>query len=374
MKYYDTGFDEYVQSVRSYNIHPELESQLNAFPKEITQFSNVILYGPPGVGKYSQALAMIQRYSPSQLRYDKKIVICNEKTEKKTRDPPRGEKKKTSVTTAKRNDFVYRISDIHYEIDMSLLGCNSKTLWHEIFFQIVDIVSVKTQKVGIIFCKNMHCIYNELLDVFYSYINHPLRHLNVQLHFVLLTESIGFLPNSILNSFDIIRVQRPATRHYTEVMRLQPRTLFGSKQTFFVSQEECQQVTSNMNSFGNDAITNLKEVHVLKRCNESTIPNDVFNTIVDDIVFKMLQPDKLQMNDFRNSLYDMLVYNLDISECVCHILFYMVQYGHLDDTEVYDVLMETFTFFKYYNNNYRPIYHLESIIYYMMSKIHWKTD
>jgi len=213
-----------------------------------------------------------------------------------------------------------------------------------------------------------------LLDVFYSYINHPLRHLNVQLHFVLLTESIGFLPNSILNSFDIIRVQRPATRHYTEVMRLQPRTLFGSKQTFFVSQEECQQVTSNMNSFGNDAITNLKEVHVLKRCNESTIPNDVFNTIVDDIVFKMLQPDKLQMNDFRNSLYDMLVYNLDISECVCHILFYMVQYGHLDDTEVYDVLMETFTFFKYYNNNYRPIYHLESIIYYMMSKIHWKTD
>ena len=29
-----------------------------------------------------------------------------------------------------------------------------------------------------------------------------------------------------------------------------------------------------------------------------------------------------------------------------------------------------YTFFQYYNNNYRPIYHLESFLLYLVSEIH----
>ena len=175
MKYYETGFDEYVRAVQNYNLHPELKPQIDDLPNDFSNFQNMILYGPPGSGKYSQSLSIINKYSPSSLKYDKKISIMNEKSEKKVREP-KNEKKKNGNSVSKRNDFVYRISDVHYEVDMSLLGCNSKTLWHEIFFQIVDIVSVKPDKCGIILCKNMHSVYNELLDVFYSYINHPLQY------------------------------------------------------------------------------------------------------------------------------------------------------------------------------------------------------
>lgn len=97
-----------------------------------------------------------------------------------------------------------RISDIHYEVDMAILGCNSKTLWHEIFFKIVDIVSAKQEKVGIILCRNFHHIYNELLEVFYSFLNNPLQQFNVNIYFILLTEHVGFyrkISSSVLKWF-----------------------------------------------------------------------------------------------------------------------------------------------------------------------------
>ena len=53
---------------------------------------------------------------------------------------------------------------------MSHLGCNSKILWNEIFMQIVDIISVKSEKIGVVICKNFHMIHGELLEIFYSYI------------------------------------------------------------------------------------------------------------------------------------------------------------------------------------------------------------
>jgi hypothetical protein len=143
MKYYETTFDEYIQSAEKYNIHPELNETCTKFPQNVYQLENTIIYGPSGVGKYTQMLLALKKYSPSHMKYDKKITVATDKQE-----------------------YVYRISDIHYEIDMALLGCNSKTLWHEIFFQIVDIISVKQEKIGIIVCKNFHQIHSELLDIF----------------------------------------------------------------------------------------------------------------------------------------------------------------------------------------------------------------
>jgi hypothetical protein len=81
---------------------------------------------------------MLKKYSPSHFKYEKKITIQTDK-----------------------HTYTYHISDIHYEIDMSLLGCNSKILWNEIFLQIVDIISVKAEKVGFIVCKNFHMIHGE---------------------------------------------------------------------------------------------------------------------------------------------------------------------------------------------------------------------
>ena len=43
MKYYESSFDEYIQSVERYNMHPELFSTISKFPSNIYQMENTIL-------------------------------------------------------------------------------------------------------------------------------------------------------------------------------------------------------------------------------------------------------------------------------------------------------------------------------------------
>ena len=146
MKFLETHFEEYINEVSRFNLHNKLEKTLKKLPNDIIDFKNLIFYGPSGVGKYSQMLNAIKKYSPSDLKYEKKLIV-----------------------TYDTKQYYFKISDIHYEIDMSLLGCNSKLLWHEIYQQILDALNIKPIKTGKIVCKNLHNIHTELLENLYSY-------------------------------------------------------------------------------------------------------------------------------------------------------------------------------------------------------------
>ena len=131
MKFLESHFDDYLSSNAKENLHPKLEKIFDKFPKNIRNLRNIIFFGAQGTGKYTQMLRSIKKYSPSELKYEKRICVMYNK-----------------------QSYFYKISDIHFELDMSLLGCNSKLLWHEIYMQIIDIVSTKSEKSFIIVCKN----------------------------------------------------------------------------------------------------------------------------------------------------------------------------------------------------------------------------
>jgi len=332
MKFHETHFEEYIDAVKKINIHPELENFRENMPQNISQFGNLIVYGPSGVGKYSQVLSFIQKYSPSDLKYDKRMTMQHEK-----------------------QNYTYRISDIHYDVDMCQLGCNSKIIWHEVFQQIVDIVSMKSCKSGIIVCHNFHTIHNELLEIFYSYMqqyNHP--QVNIQIKFILLTEHVSFLPNNILNSCQTIRVTRPS-RHIIEQMML-------SKDID----------TPLSTKIDHENILNLKELYMCGKLKPGADPpKEVFIIICDNIIQEMLTPGKIIISEFRDIVYDILIYNLDAVECIWYILNYFIQNEHLSTmSDISAILDKTHTFLKYYNNNYRPIYHLENILFFIIERIH----
>ena len=98
MKINDNLFEEYLNSYNEINFHPELKNVKNSIKKMIF-FPNLILYGPSGSGKYTQALSIISETFNNDLKYEKKMWIKNQKEE-----------------------YFIRISDIHYEVDMYLLG------------------------------------------------------------------------------------------------------------------------------------------------------------------------------------------------------------------------------------------------------------
>ena len=334
MKYYESHYDDYINSVEKYNIHPELIDIINQFPSKNSELNNSIFYGPTGSGKYSQVLKIIKKYSPSELKYDKKITLQNEK-----------------------QNYIYKISDVHYEIDMSLLGCNSKIIWHEVFLQIIDIISVKHDKFGIIVCKNFHLIHSELLEIFYSYMQQYNSQSILKIKFFIVTEHISFIPTNILNSCQIINIKRPSKTEYKNMICSQ-----------------AQNPTNKLNLLNQielEGILNLKETRYFSLINKTDeIPKDIFNIICDNIIQEISKREKLSFTDFRDTLYDILTYNLDVTECLWYILRYFIENNYLSSQDITNILDKSYYFLKYYNNNYRPIYHLESIMFYIINKIH----
>jgi hypothetical protein len=338
MKYYETHFDDYLSSIKRYNLHPELNDFIFSLPNKIEELKNIIIYGPSGTGKYSQVLNIIKKYSQSELKYDKKITIQTEK-----------------------QDYIYRISDIHFEVDMSLLGCNSKILWNEIFLQIVDIISIKQEKTGIILCKNFHLINTELLEIFYSYMQQYNNNSNIKIKFLILTEQLSFIPNKIIDMCYILRIKRPIKENYLKL-------IINNKTNKELKDENFIKIFNNIEI---DSIINIKELQYFFTISSiNNIPNDFFNTICNNIINNMMNLEKIEFTKFRDCLYDILTYNLDMSECLWYILKYLIHNNYLKKEDISEILIKSFTFFKYYNNNYRPIYHLESIIFYIINKIH----
>jgi len=318
MKFLETHFDEYIVANNKTNLHPKLDKVFAKFPNELSELGNLIFYGPSGVGKYTQVLRSIKKYSPTELKYEKKISVQHNK-----------------------DTYFVKISDIHYEVNMSLLGCNSKILWHDIYQQITDILSSKPDKNGIIVCKDFHSIHNDLLDIFYSYMRHHTSR-SVNIKFILITEEISFLPDNILNCCEIINIDRPSKAIYSKCIE--------------------KKIGSEVNV---ESITNIKSLKV--GTNELIYS---YKIICDRILDKMLNINELKFLPFRDALYDIFIYNLDITDCVWYILHCLISQNKVKNIEMSDILVKTYQFLKYYNNNYRPIYHLESYLFYLISIIH----
>ena len=318
MKFLESHFEEYINEISKLNLHPKLEKCYSRFPETLDTLGNLIFYGPSGVGKYSQMLYSIKKYSPTDLKYEKKLSLTYDKKQ-----------------------YFFKISDIHYEIDMSLLGCNSKLLWHDIYQQIVDILSAKNNKTGIIVCKDFHNIHSELLENFYSYIQDN-NSLAVNIKYILLTEEVSFIPDSILNCCEIINISRPTKISYTKCSK--------------------QKIPNDLKI---ENIVNIKYLHT--GINDLMYPHKI---ICDKIINEMIEIGDLKFLKFRDLLYDIFIYNLDITDCIWYILTSLTKLKKLETKNMSEILLKTYNFLKYYNNNYRPIYHLESYLFYLIRIIH----
>jgi hypothetical protein len=261
---------------------------------------------------------------------------------------------------------------------MSQLGCNSKLLWHEIFFQIVDIISVKQEKIGIILCKNFHLIHTELLDIFYSYMqqyNHSQS--NIKIKFLIMTEHVSFIPTTIINACQILRISRPTKDKYREIVKYMKNDQSKPFLQYIISDykqnkfaETNKKTETIIDDIVLDGITNIKEFRSFQLINTvDLLPKDVFNIICDNIINEIINPKKISFTSLRDTLYDILTYNLDMTECLWYILRHLIENNYLTQQNISDILIQTYSFLKYYNNNYRPIYHLESMIFYIINKI-----
>jgi hypothetical protein len=254
------------------------------------------------------------------------------------------------------------MSDIHFEIDMSLLGCNAKLLWNEIYSQIIDVIvsSSSHNQVGVVVCTQFHKINSELLDNFYSY----MQGINsVRLKYILISEHVGFIPDNIMHNCKMIHVPKPTACNYNKCSQLLQVPHQESSSKNIILQETTLPLpfvatTTTMTK----KCKQEQERDIVNNCPHETL----CNTILDNLK----NPDNLKFLAFRDVLYDILIYNYDLGECMWYILNDLVNCGLLQINDLSDILIETYTSLQYFNNNYRPIYHLENYMYNIISRIH----
>lgn len=309
MTYTMSHYVDYIQLEKKYALQPKLTPLYDQFPEDIHSLQNLIFYGPKGSGKYTQMLKSILRYSPSELKYERRItnIVGN--------------------TT-----YTLKISDIHFEIDMELLGCNAKILWGDIYLHIMEILQSRSCRTGIIVCKNFHEIQNELLEVFYSYMQ-TLSYTDVKMKYILLTDQLSFIPDKIVDRCRVISIPR-----------------LNKKCVLF--KESLNDNTS------------------LKHCalNQGVIHH--YTNICDGLLQLIIQP---VHNEIREKLYDILIYNLNVFDCIWYIISNVILKKLVPFHETTNLLTQMYRFLYYYNNNYRPIYHLERFIFHIINIIHGDT-
>jgi hypothetical protein len=139
-----------------------------------------------------------------------------------------------------------------------------------------------------------------------------------------------------------------------------------------ISMEQYNKAKTAIDEMSGKNVLNLKELRLLTRTSPEDLPKDIFNIICDNIIHEITNSHTLVFTTFRENLYDILIYNLDITECVWYILTHFIRIGVITDTT--EILSNIYTFLKYYNNNYRPIYHLESILFYLLLEVRKQQD
>ena len=265
-------FDKYITTLKKDNFHKEKEKIYDSFSKNINDINtHFIFFGKKNIGKYSQSLYFVNKYSKNDLKYKKKIQIDNSK-------------------------LIYNIhlSDVHYEIDFDYLTHNSKTVWFTIYDTILESALTEKNKKFVI-CKNFHKISQELLSIFYNTLN-----TNNKFIFILLCENVCFFPQNLIDRCNIIRFSA------------------------------------------------IKKNNTIKK-------KDELLSYHNEVMLDLIKSDTINYQKLRDTIYDIFIKQY----CIYELMWFLIKEMNITNIKTLENINSCC---KLYNNNYRPIYHIERLI------------
>ena len=117
--------------------------------------------------------------------------------------------------------------------------------------------------------------------------------------------------------------------------------------------------TQNISFIPKTILNKFKLIKLKSKENKSI---DIYKSYCDPLISIILEND-VNYSLIREKLYDLLTYNLDIYNCFYYIIeqLFIKEKIKLEDIE--KIHEDIYEIMKTYNNNYRPIYHLESFIF-----------
>jgi hypothetical protein len=334
------NYNEIINENNNYSFNKDLLQIINNTTPSNNNFINYIFYGPPCSYKYKNALKLLQNFSPSNLKYEKKLHINLTKTE-----------------------FYIKISDIHYEIDVENFIYNSKSVWNEIYNIIYNSIASSSIKRGYIVFRNFDKINYDLLDLLYNYMQKELfSTLNIK--YIIITECVSFIPIKIINICKILNFAKLSKKNIYSICNKSNKLYFKKLNTTVKDNNliTCSKVDTIYNKVNNPNIfTHLDISNNIKYIEQhSAICDTYINIIINN---------NYNITNIRTLLYDILINHLNSHECFFYIIQSLIVNKLIDSNKISDLIFNSIFFFKNYNNNYRPIFHLESFTLYLIELI-----
>ena len=316
MRYRESLCSEYLASAREQPLHSWLTSIIQSTPTDPRSLPHLLLHGPPGVGKYTCALRLLEKYSPSALKYEKKLSVPAYKPGAAPVD--------------------LRMSDVHFEVDLSMLGCNAKPLWAAIYGAIGDANAVASGQHSFVLCRQLESAPRDLLVQLSPLLTYRPRR---PLTFILITEHACRLPSCLVERCRRLTIPRPSQAAY-------------------------QRIGAPAARIDRSTISNIKPLL------SGTEQVEVYRPSARTICASVADPDNIDLYAVRLSIYDALIRGLEPGRLVREVLSEAEASGLVGEAGNPAMLRLARDFFAAYKHYYRPIYHLETLAVSLAKLVH----
>ena len=173
-------------------------------------------------------------------------------------------------------------------------------------------------------------MYN-LYDIFDCYMQKN-YYKETKIHYILITQNISHIHNKILNKCQVLYIPRPQKTVLQQAMKIK-----------YKEYDQLIELKHDKIEYGKKTIDSICEIIIEKK------------TILKHI---------------REKLYDLLTYNISLWKLVHKIIERLHKAELLTNDNCLEVYALIFKTIKLYNNNYREIFHLESLVVNLIILIH----
>lgn len=254
--YYEHSIEDYVDSVKSFDIHSEwwLDKIRPLFQLNIEQDScHLFFYGPPATGKYSHALYLIELLWKEKLttRSLFEIAIPIQHS--------------LRIKNIPEDNYLFRTSQLHIEIDVSQLGDNYMDVWNEFCLEVIG-------KFSIVICLNTHNAPIEWLQMVYTYLlpSPPFQtnnyknfcnHKNRLTHFWFISESTHIPHHLYLQLHAILFFPKPEHETYKELCKWKIENRMNNVPYVYYSHVNVNCLKPFIEQISVDGILSIKEIY-----------------------------------------------------------------------------------------------------------------
>lgn len=282
---------------------------------------NLIIYGPPGSGKYTRAILYLNEIYKIDCK--KKLVF--------------------ELLKIDKSQIAYLKGLCHIEIFPTGSQKDDDILFNNVIKEISTSINIYNQKFQTIIVHNTDYINLKTFNALRVLIEKKYK----TIRFIFLIKNVNKIPDIIRSSCVCIRNPAPTIEDITNIC------------TFIIKQE---------NELNNEYISNINEELIKK--NNRNLKQILLNMQIDDKkidLYKYIKTKpttKIQLEDFRKCLYDAYLSNISATELIKNILFY-----HSNNLNNIALIKEVAKIEHSMQLGNEKLIYLESIFWYM-----WKIN